>query len=273
MSINLNEAAEEYARLPFEPFGAHYKRYCAGHSEPGYNTKLSSFIFALDGKATIYLDDKPLTFGTNRVIHCAPNQRFTAKNENDQPAKLFELAYLNNNSYSGYMHSSYELEICNNTNIYFMLHRLAQLSQRVYPKIDANTMLQAKMMTYSILSEMFSSAKSIQQDGIYNVVEDARVYMEEYYMKSHTLDELGSRYGLSGKYFASIFKRYMGISPIEYLITCRMNAARRLLQSTLYSVKEISCNVGYDDALYFSRYFKSRFGMSPSEWREQASRN
>jgi AraC-like DNA-binding protein/mannose-6-phosphate isomerase-like protein (cupin superfamily) len=269
MSINLSEAMEEYARLPFEPFGAHYKNYCAGHKETEYNTKLSSFIFALDGKATIYLDNKPFAFGTNRVIHCAPNQRFRAENEEEQPAKLFEVAYFHDSSHSDYMYASYELEICNNAHIYCMLQRLTQLSQKAYSKIDANTMLQAKTMTYSILSEMFSSAQSMKQEGNFSVVEDARIYIEQNYMKLHTLQELGSRYGMSAKYFASMFKQYRGISPIEYLITCRMNAARMLLQSTVYSVKEISCSVGYEDALYFSRHFKSRFGLSPSEWREQ----
>ena len=195
-----------------------------------------------------------------------------AQNENGQPAELFELAYVYNHSYSSYMNSSYELEIGNNPHIFIMLHRLSQLSKKVYPKIDGDSMLQAKMLTYSILTEMFSSAQSIQQNDIHVVVEDAKCYMEQHYMDQHNLCKLGNRYGMSGKYFSSIFKRYTGISPIEYLIVFRLDAAKRLLQSTGYSVKEISSSVGYDDALYFSRLFKRRFGLSPNEWREQTSR-
>ena len=273
MSINLNEIMEEYARVPFIPYGAHYKRYAAGHRESEYSTRFSSFIFSLGGKATIYLEGKPFTFRTNRVIHCAPDQRFTAKNENGGHAKLFELAYINNNSNAGYMNSSYELEIGSNPGIFLMLQRLSQLSQRVYPKIDGNALLQAKTLTYSILSEMFLSAQSIQCDNIHSVAEDAKSYMEHHYSEPLSLLELGNRYGMSGKYFAHIFKRYTGISPIEYLIACRMDTARKLLQSTSFSVKEISCRVGYEDALYFSRHFKSRFGLSPSEWRENTFKN
>lgn len=281
MNINLNEAAEEYARLPFNPYGAHYKRYSAGHREPGYNTELSSFIFALDGKALIYLDGKPFTFGTNRVVHCAPHQCFAAQNENGRPAELFELAYVNDSPYSDYMHSSYELEIGHNPQLFSMLHRLAELSQRVMsqggpkggPKLDGYSMLQAKLLTYSIFAEMFSSAQSIRQTGSHSIVEDAKSYIGQHYMEPHTLFELGGRYGMSGKYFAGLFKRYTGISPIDYMITCRLDAAGRLLRSTECSVKEISSSVGYDDPLYFSRHFKSRFGLSPSAWREQAASN
>ncbi len=268
MSINLNEMMEEYARVPFSPYGAHYKQYAAGHRESEYSTEFSSFIFSLGGTATIYLEGKPFAFRTNRVIHCAPDQRFMAKNEKDSHARLFELAYISNNSDAGYMNSSYELEIGSNPGIILMLQRLSQLSQRVYPKIDGNTLLQAKMLTYSIFTEMFSSAQGIRRDNIHSVAEDAKSYMEQHYMESHTLLKLGNRYGMSGKYFAGIFKRYTGISPIDYLIAYRMDTARKLLQSTVFSVKEIGCRVGYEDALYFSRHFKSRFGLSPSEWRE-----
>lgn len=273
MTVNLNEIMQEYAKLPFEPYGAYYIRHSAGHVEPEYMTRQSSFIFAVDGKATIYLNDKPFTFGANRIIHCAPDQRFTAQNENEKPAELFELVYVYNGAYTGYMNSSYELEIGNNSYIFTLLHKLSQLSKKVYPAIDGNSMLQTKMLTYSILSEMFSSAQSVQRDNIHIVVEDAKAYMEQHYVEQHTLDKLGGRYGLGGKYFANIFKRYTGISPIEYLIVFRLDVAKRLLRSTVYSVKEISSGVGYDDALYFSRLFKRRFGLSPNKWRERLFRH
>lgn len=269
MSINLDEAMEEYARLPFEPCGAHYKKYCVNHCESLYHTTCSSFIFALDGKATIYLDDKPFTFAKNRIIHCAPNQRFTAQNEKGQPAMLFELAYCNDSPYSDYMNSAYELEIYNNSCLISMLSNLTQLSQSVYPNMNAKTILQAKTITYAIMSEVFFSAQRVERDSVYQMVEDAKMYIERCYMESFTLARLGRRYGLSEKYFASRFKQYVGASPIEYLTICRMNVARELLATTTLSIKEVSYQVGYEDALYFSRQFKSRFGVSPSQWKNQ----
>jgi AraC-like DNA-binding protein len=271
LDINLNELMAEYARLPLNPHGAHYKKYVAGHREPAYSTKFSSFIFAVGGKAEIHLDGKTFMFGTNRIIHCAPNQRFTAKT--DEPAELFELAYVNGSSYAGYMQSSYEMRIGNTAKIFSLLHRLTELSRnamvRAAPDIDAHSVMQAKILTYSILSEMFSSAQSIWQTGIHKLVEDSKAYMAKHYREAHTLCALGGRYGMSGKYFAGLFKRYTGVSPIDYLITTRLEASKKLLQHTTYSIKEIGYSVGYDDSLYFSRHFKSRYGLPPSAWRKR----
>lgn len=272
MNINLNEAMAEYAKLPIQPYGAHYKRYCAGHKEPPYQTNLSSFIFALSGEAVIYLNDKSFTFTANRVVHCAPNQHFSAYAKDGEQIELFELAYAGDSVNSEYMHSSYELEIGSNLQLFSTLHSLSALSKKATAKesltIDATTMLQSKMMTYSIFSELFSSAQLLHQSDYEYVAKDAKHYIEQNYMKSYTLKDFGSRYAMSEKYFAILFKQYTGISPIEYSIRCRLKEAKKLLQTTTYSIQDISYHVGYEDALYFSRHFKSRFGLSPSKWRE-----
>ncbi|MNU06934.1 HTH-type transcriptional activator Btr [compost metagenome] len=64
-----------------------------------------------------------------------------------------------------------------------------------------------------------------------------------------------------------MFKKYTGISPIDYLIAYRMKEAHRLLTSTCATVKEISEMVGYTDAYYFSRLFKKQFGLAPTQLR------
>lgn len=67
-------------------------------------------------------------------------------------------------------------------------------------------------------------------------------------------------------YFAQ-FKRVIGSSPIDYLIKLRMEHARRLLEQTSWSVKEVAVSLGYDDPLYFSRVFKAINQTAPSDFR------
>lgn len=49
---------------------------------------------------------------------------------------------------------------------------------------------------------------------------------------------------------------------MQYILTIRMNNAASLLESTDYSMAEISAIVGYDNPLYFSRLFKKQKGVS-----------
>ncbi len=68
-------------------------------------------------------------------------------------------------------------------------------------------------------------------------------------------------------YLRKLFKKEMGMTPLEYMTNLRMKKAETMLTAMWgsgYSVAEISVLCGYDDALYFSRVFKKHFGCSPT---------
>lgn len=76
---------------------------------------------------------------------------------------------------------------------------------------------------------------------------------------------------LSESYFYHVFKRSMGLSPVEYRNRIRITNACSLLESTSASVDEIAALVGFETPFYFSRVFKRAMGVSPRQYREHKS--
>jgi AraC-like DNA-binding protein len=267
MSTNLNEIMEEYARVPFslEPV----RHMC---TSPGFNveyqTYLSAFIFPIRGKSRLSMDENTFDLEPGKVIHGCPGKWLSAENRDNVPFEFFTLYYQYEGAGGGYMHCPYELEIGANPRLIALLQQLAALWERP----NAQLSLEVKALVYSALSEMFSSARSIEKTAAHDVVADARRFLEQHYAQPHTLCELGERYDMCGKYFSDVFKKHIGISPIDYLISCRMEQAKKLLESTECSVKEIGESVGYKDAMYFSRQFRGQFGVSPSNYRQYRQR-
>ena len=74
---------------------------------------------------------------------------------------------------------------------------------------------------------------------------------------------------MSVSYFLKKFKEVTTKSPMQYILSIRINNAVSLLESTDYNVTEISTIIGYDNPLYFSRIFKKQKGVSPSDYRKQ----
>ena len=64
-----------------------------------------------------------------------------------------------------------------------------------------------------------------------------------------------------------IFKSEFGMTPYEYIMQRKIEAAKHMLKNTVLLIKEISYRLGFCDEHYFSGYFKSRTGVSPLEYR------
>lgn len=78
-----------------------------------------------------------------------------------------------------------------------------------------------------------------------------------------TLESLQKESNMSKITLIRMFKRELGLSPIEYIIKERINKAKQLLQLTK-SVKESCFASGFNDVNYFVRLFKIREGITPS---------
>jgi AraC-like DNA-binding protein len=82
-----------------------------------------------------------------------------------------------------------------------------------------------------------------------------------------TIDKLSESACISHDYFIRLFKKEIGITPIQYVINIRITKAQLMLATEDCSVKDVSYAVGYEDVNYFCRIFKKETNMSPIQYR------
>lgn len=93
-------------------------------------------------------------------------------------------------------------------------------------------------------------------------------YFNEYYSQEICIEDYAKSRHMSVCWLIRSFKRYMGVTPLQYIASIRINKAKELLKGTNYSIQEIADIVGYNNSLYFSRIFKKLTGYSPSQYRD-----
>ena len=91
-------------------------------------------------------------------------------------------------------------------------------------------------------------------------------YINRFYDKEISVEELAAICKLSVSHFRKIFKEQIGISPLQYREALRINWAKQLLKSDLFTISEIAEKLGYYDIYHFSKSFKNHIGLSPKQY-------
>jgi ABC-type Fe3+-hydroxamate transport system substrate-binding protein len=117
-------------------------------------------------------------------------------------------------------------------------------------------------LLYTLLGALYKpaeSGKSTTDQGVLRSI----TYMHEHYYMSLTRDELARIAGLSPWHYSRKFRGVTGKPPLDYLNRYRIYRAQERLLLTEARTQDISKQVGFEDAYYFSRRFKQLAGVSP----------
>ena len=87
--------------------------------------------------------------------------------------------------------------------------------------------------------------------------------------KAWRLEDIAARLGCGPEHAGRLFRRYRGVSPGEFVVQARVEAARTLLGASSLGIGQIAETLGYCDVYAFSRQFKARTGLSPRAYRGQ----
>lgn len=94
-------------------------------------------------------------------------------------------------------------------------------------------------------------------------------YVQNHYMEEISMYDAAGQMNYSEAYFCKLFKQCFGINFTTYLAKYRIKEAKKLLESSNMSAKEIGKVCGYSDPCYFTRVFKREVGSTPSEYRNR----
>lgn len=245
--------------LFFYPLSAgHF--YCDGDyciERKTYDSILIALV--VNGKLSFVVDGREQTANADEIaiIDCFKPHRYYA---ND----TLETYWIHINGSNTYMlynemvsrfgnvvscHPNTEMQI---KNLYTLLKNKIQIS-------DVNMSKEI----YLLLTEIFSSANSINS----NAVENAVKYISDNFNRKLTVAEIAKEVHLSPSQFSRNFKCKIGIPPYEYLQNLRLTKAKELLKNTSLSISEIAYQTGFQSDSNFIFFFKNQEGISPLKFR------
>ena len=127
----------------------------------------------------------------------------------------------------------------------------------------------AAALTMQILAHIHAIRRRRQFGGkeVADVVHRAKLYFVEHLHEPINLEGVAGILGVGYSWFRHRFRDYTGLSPAQYLIQLRINKAKELLSGTSFSMQEVTGASGFQSPYYFSRLFRQKVGVTPSQWR------
>ena len=118
------------------------------------------------------------------------------------------------------------------------------------------------------LMECTSAVINVKKAEENPIIKKVCDYVDKNLSQDISLEQAADMAGVSSFYLSKLFKEEKGETFINFISDKRLEKARQLLAETDLSIKEITAEVGYNDQNYFSRIFKTKYGLSPKEYRK-----
>ena len=123
--------------------------------------------------------------------------------------------------------------------------------------------MELKSLVYSLMSKLFAR---MPEKGESNMIERCVSYIESHYAEIRDITALAAMCGYGETAFRKHFREQMGVSPIHYINTVKIDRACDMLRSSEMTVAAVGEFLGFYDVAYFHKVFKRYVGMTPGEY-------
>lgn len=235
--------------------------------------KCSELFYILEGKGAFLIENKKYPVEMNDLVFINPNILHTEIGQKAFPLKYVVLGIEGLEWISGDEGESVNYRILSFKNrrsqiLFFLQNMLSEVTGKLP---GYHTMCQRYMDILILLLNRqtnFSVSTITVNKKATGLCDSVRRYIDTHYWETITLDVLAAVFHSNKYHIVHLFTEEFGTSPIQYLITKRIEEGEKLLLTTDYSMVQISRFCGFSSPSYFSQIFKKQKNCSPKEFRK-----
>ena len=145
---------------------------------------------------------------------------------------------------------------------------IAFLLRKITSTNKSETYIAVASKICEILIRVFTKTETSQEKYSNTTAGRIRTYIDNGIHMNITLSDIEKHFFLDKSYIIQLFRREFGITPKQYILKKKCDAAKSLLSDPTISIKEITEMLNFSSTQHFSSVFKHRCGISPNEFRK-----
>ncbi len=238
---------------------------------------LNSYLFLIvpRGNGTLFYRGNSYNLKPGCIVWINCNHGYTYRSSKEKP---LELTWIHCNSAAmrslyAFFHQRHDSILIHTKDIgpFIQIYEsLEHLVSEKSPSFEYEISLQLHTLINRIT--LFSSDTDGMNNAASNIAEKGaliKAYIETHFAEKITLDDLSHEFCVSKYYMLRSFRNQYGMTIIQYLATCRIQHAKKLLRFSDMQIEAIGRACGIEDVSYFNRLFRSYEGMTAGQFRKQ----
>ena len=241
------------------------------HSVPHTHNHMELF-FIVGGKGQFLIEDQIYPVNSSRLVIINPNVIHTEIGVNDTPMEYIVLGLeglelpAGENSNGQYVilndfDESREVSSC--------IRNILREMELKNPGYEDICQAYTEILVIRLMRSTELSVPTQTQSATNNrQCAAAKRYIDMHFKEALTLEQLADEVHMNKYYLSHAFKREYGVSPINYMISRRIEESKYLLAETDLSMSQIAQLLGFSSLSYFSQVFRREQSISPMEYRQ-----
>ncbi len=251
-----------------------------GWTHTGRKLDRNILCFIVEGSCSFVIGTEQFTINAGEAVIIPQNTFYAPTTEHGCLYQYFHFcADVQKTAVSAPLAQSYRYreEMLHGSAVYYLPECFAMdadirfLLESVLHEMASNEPTSNLRMNLSFLDALARIAEKCAVQPDRTLAFDIEQFILEHLEGKPTLGMLADRFGYTKQYIIRVFKRQFGQTPAAYINDLKLSRAMRYLTETDASVEQAANRCGFEDSNYFSRQFKRKYGLSPTEYRKHSS--
>lgn len=268
-TINLNESSQLNVTLRY----VSESRYETDWNSIMHSHPFTELFYVVKGRGQFFIENKVFDVKEDDLIIVNANVRHTESSKDMEPLEYIvlgvdDISILAQDRGGGEYYSLHNYSDYKSDVLFYLKTLLKEVQGRseYYELISKNLL---EILLINIIRKTEAKLSVTENRVLVSNCKYVKEYIEEHFKEELSLEDLCRVSYMNKYYLVHSFKKYCGMTPIQYIIHLRLKMACNLLLNSDYSIAHIASFIGMSSQSYFAQTFKKEFGISPLMYRKR----
>ena len=225
-------------------------------------------IYVDHGEMDVTVDDEIYHMQKYDLMLYHPGQKHSLETTEDSSCSYMSIAFTMDTGIKGNLKNRV---FHTRKDLYQTLTRFMKAIQEDTPLNMELAMLHLKevlILLYQFDGEEKPAGQETTLQSHYDdtMLNEILVFIHNNVYASYTVEDLCQKFSISRSSLQALFRANLGMTPKQYISELKLNEAKKLISQHEHTISQVSDLLGFTSIHYFSRRFKSYFGIAPSEY-------